>query len=36
MRMRCGVPCLGGMKSMTRTAPSAVTQSVWSTRVFPA
>ncbi len=36
MRIRCGVPARGGMKSMTRTAPSAVTQSVSSTRVWPA
>ena len=36
MRIRCGVRARGGMKSMTRTAPSAVTQSVSSTRVFPA
>ena len=36
MRIRCGVRARGGMKSMTRTAPSAMPQSVSSTRVLPA
>ena len=36
MRTMCGVSARGGMKSMTRTVPSAVTQSVSSTRVLPA